>query len=363
MMEEILLRLPVKSLGRFRCVSKELNTSISNPVFTKLHLNHQKSQNKNLLKIMLNENCDYYKVDFDILDKSEKKYNLEYIDENRLNIVGYCDGFMYLWNPTTRKYRLLPHVASRSCYYSCIYSFGIDPSTVEYKVLFLESCMVELELHTKFHLYTTHTNSWRRMGDIPFFIYTDEYAHVNGNIHYLAKRSFDSRGPKLILSFNIKDTEFREVPQPNYSTNGKSKITITLTSLEESLCLFFYYSAAHRRMHKNWSVDLWMMKDYGVKESWVKLACIYPKSIDKSIQDVQPLHLWENGQYLLHVTSSTRRQHMALYDSKKNEGKTLHICNVPYMFISRVYEENLISPKAGTYDPVEEHENSVKRRK
>ncbi|XP_042515312.1 F-box protein CPR1-like [Macadamia integrifolia] len=61
---DILSRLPVKSLLRFRCVSKPWCTLITDPSFIKMHLNRSLAINTNLTLIYKNS-IDFYSVDLD----------------------------------------------------------------------------------------------------------------------------------------------------------------------------------------------------------------------------------------------------------------------------------------------------------
>ncbi|KAF5177608.1 hypothetical protein FRX31_032809 [Thalictrum thalictroides] len=69
-MFDILLRLPVKSLGRFRCVSKSWQTLVANPYFANMHLNRSK-ENKSL------------KVKLMVKDTHQKLSTLDYEDSYR----------------------------------------------------------------------------------------------------------------------------------------------------------------------------------------------------------------------------------------------------------------------------------------
>jgi len=166
---EVLPFLPVKSLLRFRCVSKSWKTLISDPTFVKLHLQKSQSQklNSSLFTIFTgftlftgkeHLNDDELEEEYSVV-----RYPIDRIFENlsftcfhdsqshHLNIkefrkgsfiVGSCNGLILLadadlkhwlrvWNPATR-------TVSENFGYSdqdFLYAFVCDNSTGTYKVV------------------------------------------------------------------------------------------------------------------------------------------------------------------------------------------------------------------------------------
>lgn len=111
---DILSRLPVKPLVRFRCVSKPWCALIDDPDFIKLHLNRS-INTKSHLNLILND-CSLSSVNFDSLDNATKlKSPLKWTDFG-IEVLGSCNGLICLynseedvciWNPSTRKHRKL----------------------------------------------------------------------------------------------------------------------------------------------------------------------------------------------------------------------------------------------------------------
>ncbi|KAM3309450.1 hypothetical protein P3S67_011194 [Capsicum chacoense] len=137
---DILSRLPVLSLLRFKCVSKCWMTLISEPYFTLKHLNHAKN-NQNSQKILVPHgefplHCSSLSSAF-------------YLWLNWFRMYCCCDGLaliklrdypqyaraiLLLWNPPTRESIVLPRWEfSLTKDYSC--GLGYDSTSDVYKIL------------------------------------------------------------------------------------------------------------------------------------------------------------------------------------------------------------------------------------
>ncbi|KAJ8565988.1 hypothetical protein K7X08_008564 [Anisodus acutangulus] len=152
---EILLRLPVKSLLRMRCVSKSLLSLVSTPQFIRTHLKFSTKKQDyarySLLFTTSNEyslrfyNCSLYPIMYqesphisDELDFPCKEPFVHY------NVVGSCNGLfcidcssdLFLWNPSIRKLKNLPFFGSNMYNSSYLaYGFGYNECQDDYKVV------------------------------------------------------------------------------------------------------------------------------------------------------------------------------------------------------------------------------------
>ena len=121
---EILARLPVKSLLRFRCVCKTWDSFITNPNFISTHLlcyNHDDDgyvihmPRSNSLRQICTVASDRT---FETISEFRIPFTLQY---GYPKLVGSCNGMLcvndywkfaimdvYLWNPSIRKFKRLP---------------------------------------------------------------------------------------------------------------------------------------------------------------------------------------------------------------------------------------------------------------
>ncbi|XP_026437225.1 F-box protein At1g52495-like [Papaver somniferum] len=93
--ENILTRLPFRTLAQYSCISKLWCNSISNDAqFAKTHFAHNKNRKLNLVFNLLNVWTSKGGASFFSLD-SDYKFRLLMNVENqsRAELVGYCNGF------------------------------------------------------------------------------------------------------------------------------------------------------------------------------------------------------------------------------------------------------------------------------
>ncbi|KAF9603928.1 hypothetical protein IFM89_039148 [Coptis chinensis] len=191
---------PVKSLFRFRCVSKSWNDLQTAPKFIAAHLNQSKKNKKNL-KLM-----------------ATPAYTIR--------ICTYAYGIR---DPSTRKYKSL-----RDIYvYSNGYGFSYNEITKDYKIVTVVSDTNDRDLYSDEIIYTG-----RHQGVL-----------VNGSLHWLASIS-GTPGTKII-AFNIVSESFNEVRKKGYPFD--SLIDNELSALDGQLCITYNYS--------NY-VELWVMKKW-----------------------------------------------------------------------------------------------------
>ena len=109
---DILTRLAVKSLMRFRCVSKSCNSIIINPIFSSTHLDRAKSlSNKNGYLLYLDdasENPPYRRELCMVVYNTLTKISRFQIPFSHVNIAGFYDGMFCLQNNRNNELYLEP---------------------------------------------------------------------------------------------------------------------------------------------------------------------------------------------------------------------------------------------------------------
>ncbi|KAF8414200.1 hypothetical protein HHK36_002200 [Tetracentron sinense] len=142
---DILSRLPVKSLLRFRCVCKSWCAIVSDPHFVKMHLNRATEiGNTNLI---LTSGAKLYSLDCDEPTQFDLPFMTELLS---IAVLGSCNGLVclsdyanfgnisYIWNPDTREYKKLPNPPSkdgRLIFGFSILGFGHNAITDEFKLV------------------------------------------------------------------------------------------------------------------------------------------------------------------------------------------------------------------------------------
>ncbi|XP_062015676.1 F-box/kelch-repeat protein At3g06240-like [Rosa rugosa] len=299
---EILSRLPVKPLYRFKCVSKPWRPLISHPDFV---ANYSKAiENKDVffrrrrllftlydppkrlyslnLDQFLNEN---HNVDVDSLvaTPTELDFVYNHIPTGQLGWIPFvhcsCYGLFLslvasegcysvsLINPVTKESKTLEKAPIERServtrYPRHLYGLGFDYSTNEYKVIHVR----DYHHGTGFCVYTLQTDSWRQIDPLfPYNLLPYDGILVNGGVHWLVTKVADNS--LVIMSFLLAEEEVREIALPPNATSS-----IRLVAFRNWLCIT-------PESPKNDEVtfnEFWIMKEYGVRESWTKMQVSIP---------------------------------------------------------------------------------------
>lgn len=177
---EILSRVPVKSLVKFRSVSKSWLALISSPEFINTHLTLSTNNNKDYTHHWLGMNfraakngLHQYKlqgctVSSLLYESVAEEFDLDYpckVLHDHFSVVGSVNGLiclvieeyeLVLWNPSIRKYKKLPVSipAIRNKDFRPIYGFGYDKLHDDYKVVaFFQNLAYMIRLRSKYIVY------------------------------------------------------------------------------------------------------------------------------------------------------------------------------------------------------------------
>jgi len=301
---DILTRLPVKSLIRFRCVSQSWNSTITNPIFITKHLDLASSLSdiNNNGYLLFTPLRNYLPLD----PSSSKEWTTFVYNTNRTLtqisrfeiplqhfIIGFCNGVfclaannddsdekdltrsLYLWNPSIRKLKKL--LATRPAD-RAVFGFGYHPQNNDYKILRVTFAIQQVTRKpAEAEIYTLSTDSWRKaVISVESFsgsdsgpngsvdeVYFPTRLCFNGALHFIAF----SGDHKFILSFDINDERFREILLPQNYLEGIVKHFERLAMFKGSLALIVFGEDLVEMSDRCY---IWMMKEYGVVESWAR---------------------------------------------------------------------------------------------
>ncbi|KAK9007051.1 hypothetical protein V6N11_019379 [Hibiscus sabdariffa] len=327
---EILKRLPVKSLVRCRSVCKSWNTLISHPSFISVHLQASLSNNTSflLLGCLKKEGLEYsLHHDNDGFGKFKQlPFPPPFGCVSDSQVVGSCNGVIcvhlypydddeefrfVLWNPSIQKYIFLPQPRlsfSEAADFNV--GFGFDSRTDDYKLFIVgvdkDGCWIQP------YLFSLNENCWKRNNG--------EYIHE-------------------ILGFSLNAEEFFEINFPE-SLSGLGPFDLSIMEYGES----FIVVATHRiaAMFQ----ELWVMKEYGVVESWTKVLTLHtsPRSWIPEV-----LGFRKNGEVLLSMGNAKmaaldlNSQQMEASLNLNSQQIVLHAVDVGTDLLSaRSYVESLV---------------------
>ncbi|XP_022740748.1 F-box/kelch-repeat protein At3g06240-like [Durio zibethinus] len=355
---EILLRLPVKSLTRFKCVCKSWYALINHPKFISMHLSYNSNNNefvliKRCLLTCLGKKENMFSL---VSSKDFSSVNIAvdvplYKKEPYLQLLGQCDGIIclsnyrddiVLCNPATKESMVLP----KSCllYLSLNpnlipqtngLGFGYDLKNQQYKVVRIVSYWGEfgdgLPQLSRVEVYTMGTDSWREIKNvkIPANVqYSPCFeTYFNGAFHWHA---MDYNNNEVILSFNMGDEEFQRISMPDFLYIDDNSICKSLLVWNGCLALIVYPGKGIEK-----SFQIYVMEKYGVKESWTRKLTIGP------LTGVEmPFMFWKNdGEILMEGIDGQA----VSYNFITKEIRNLQIYGVPKSFQTLAYVNSLVS--------------------
>ncbi|GMN36497.1 hypothetical protein TIFTF001_006060 [Ficus carica] len=344
---DILNGLPGKDLLRYRCVSKSWRSLIDDPDFIKSHLKRSKETLSNTSLVLVDcYDHNVIGVDLDVLDSLE---NLDSPVDGRVKaVVGSSNGLLalesgkhiILWNPTTRRYRklTLPRLVQPA-----VYGFGHDPVNDDYKMVRVMSFGLPFGgigqqiSRNKVEVYSVKSNTWKPVNDFPyhFHSWSESGVLVSNALHWVVYRELcimlpsmtTCYGSSLIIAFDLVTGEYREVPLPFNKNNG---VRMTVGVLGGSLCAIFNYLVRDIKTNEGYSsdhVDMWVMKEYGVKESWTKLCTVGQRHVIGPLNYVLPIAYLKIGNRVLMNHNGER---FMWYDLETEMAENVIIFGSPY---------------------------------
>ncbi|PIA33292.1 hypothetical protein AQUCO_04100013v1 [Aquilegia coerulea] len=358
---DILLFLPIKSLMRFRCVNKTWLQLLTNPdpQFAQSYLTKSNKKSCTILALGMEKFQDkpniYSAVELNLA--CDKSINLElpfsaksyYVGgiRNGLILLRLADvkNKLFIWNPFTNDYIHIPSPPppnhSDCCDKITNFGFGFLQHTNQYKVISFSECN-----YTSFHpisrvsVYTLGTDSslsWRNLSDISYHTFFFDCAAplVNGVLHWTAFTGPLCLDSKRIVSFNMKHENFQEIPYPkaNYHPNFHDRVG----ELGGSLCILGRDSGEN--------VELWVMQEYGIANSWTKLFTIGRPDICESFASLLPIGVVHNGE-ILRMTSILINTitEVFLYYPETNSVRNLKEFGL-HLYEAFAYTPSFISPR------------------
>ncbi|WRX10187.1 F-box domain - like 10 [Theobroma cacao] len=324
----ILFRLPLTSLLQSKLVCQAWRSLIQDPLLISKHFMHMaKADNDPSFILKSNWPIPDQLHFIDFAAHSEGKLVSKKLPNSAMlmYLVDSCNGLLcmhntsrsiYICNPFTQIFIELPEFIKYRAQVGHL-GFGFHPTSKEYKVI-----------QIVFRRQLRRGNSYVAT---PTLIQSEVV--VNGRLRWLSKPNKYTMA-SLLVSFDLATEQFQEVPEPDCC--GLDRCFHHLMVLRGCL------SAV--ACHDNEQLDIWVMKKYGTKESWVKqfnigtylprtlkqediLAFNYSKRhFPKSF--VLVLCILKSGEILLEYKSRA----LVVYDSQHGTFKELTFPEMPNWF-------------------------------
>ncbi|CDP19010.1 unnamed protein product [Coffea canephora] len=347
---DILLRLPGKPIGQFRCVSRPWLSLLSDSHFIKSHSTLLSSHDPG--KFILVSDSDHTLHTITLTPSTSTSSTSSNTSSTSRQdawetVVGSCHGLvlvrtdersLYLINPTTLervKIPSFPLALDPSASFS-MHGFGYDDWTDDYKIVTLSYYDTDNEhepdcADTFVDVYSVKTRTWKRFDPSPYDHAVPDLASgvfLNGGLHWLA--SDRSEGyPSVIAVFLLDGEDFEEVPPPSSLDRGKFVFN-KLVVLEG--CLGIVVD------NYNDQVDVWVMKQYRVQESWTKFTI----NVHEDTDMLKPICKLRDEEIVLEKDD----EKLVLHSLRDGISREMVVAGLPDTFEHGVmtFSETLLSP-------------------
>ncbi|KAK4723812.1 hypothetical protein R3W88_026591 [Solanum pinnatisectum] len=254
---------------------------------------------------------------------------------------------LVLWNPSIQKFKTLPFPSIKpESPHMSVLGFGVDlPETNDYKLVRLVYHKNDVFGYNDFpevEIYSINSGVWRRV--VGFEIkhcivkYMSSHAFAKGFVHWIVYDFVANGGGLQILikTFSIADEVFGEIMLPDALTGGIAK-GLSITLFEESHAVVKYGMGMYGVF-----CEVWVMKQYGVLESWSRL---YRINLVGGLKKVVGFR--NNGEVLI----SIRENVLVSYDPNSGRNTGLGIQGYTWSFYVQNYMESLILLKGNNVIP------------
>uniref|UniRef100_A0A7N0TYB0 F-box domain-containing protein n=1 Tax=Kalanchoe fedtschenkoi TaxID=63787 RepID=A0A7N0TYB0_KALFE len=400
----ILLNLPVKSLLRFRSVSKSWNDIITSRAFAKFHcrIAHSNPRTYHLFKQVLlyneEETLHYTTLNDHVssaccgggrLPPPPLKFQLPLKLKRKGGFwfdSSSWDGMMctptyepdhtaaiHVWNPFTRQVRRVSWPVAYTEYQTILYSFvgfGYDHTADDYKIVVHTHDFSVSASRTFVMALRSSNDAWRSIDGLSVSWGSRRSKAVtleNGDVHwvswsngamsnnikeeyYWVSRINNLEGRFLILKFSFADEQLTILPSPPKNhTADEIMWAWQLGQYEGSLCFFNYRIRAHQIHWINiWTLSAARDHNGSNKATWVNVMHVpfAPIGYERLI----PLGFTVSGDLLIGITDDDDR-HLMVYLAGEDRFVVVRLIDDAEVGSARaiyyhlLHTESLISPK------------------
>ncbi|KAI3751379.1 hypothetical protein L2E82_22463 [Cichorium intybus] len=342
LVSDILTRLDVKSLTRFRSVSTRWNSTIVHPSFSKSHLSRSSAGAGAPVTLVLsfinrfNSERTIFSVKI-LPDQTISQPNPThiltipgfahpFISQSLNGLICFNLGAMCVCNPSTRKFLKLPWTKTETPAPSPASirhrrnAFGFDPVSNAHKVLDTWITYNENEMIMEHKVFTVGAgcNKWRRIADGPSYFPFNESVCINGQIYFRALTSLTDSEEAVMVAFDVNREEFRFIQMRDDAiSNSEEAVLIELDG---------HLTIVH---HQDNVLSMRVLTDEE-DAKWVKKRLEIP-AMCSEVNDRQRFKFAGttfSGEIIFAARSLEKPFYVFIYDIKKNEAKKVEICGL-----------------------------------
>ncbi|KAK8508724.1 hypothetical protein V6N13_090699 [Hibiscus sabdariffa] len=273
---DIFVKLPVKSLVRFKYLSEQWFQLLTDPCFTDRHLSNQRKKFPRFVSrssaygdTMLNS-CD------GLLCLYEPSHSVTVINPATVE----SDVCVLVCMHSSQSNALINLITgfnfagSRRCHAHDRLAIGRDPVTKRYKIVRVFNPDVsktgQVGHHDFCRVFILDPNwncDWKTIGEVPYRIDVfSRSVYVDGAIYWFTNEINHLNNSEVIIMFDLHIEQFQAIPHPS-SCSNKQRRSMQLGTLRECLCL------AQLEVDPL-VLNVWIMENQKQKITWEKLYCI-----------------------------------------------------------------------------------------
>ncbi|XP_026377730.1 F-box/kelch-repeat protein At3g06240-like [Papaver somniferum] len=231
-----------------------------------------------------------------------------------VRILGACNGLIcfgvlvdkktsiFIWNPTTGEFKEIQHcdfhINSSEPF---IAGFGYDTKTGDYKMVRIEDN--KKSDYCEFEVYTFGLQSEKTVHAF-YHEFPNDIAlrgiFLNGSLHWINNYPRSLGTSNYIISFDIGNEKLIDVPLPEKSIvhpepeDNNPEPYMKVGALEGFLSLFLVDEKKVR-------AEVWVMQDYGVRQSWTKLFTTTQETFTMYAFFCMPMMSLKTGEILMYI--------------------------------------------------------------
>ncbi|PHT50815.1 hypothetical protein CQW23_10562 [Capsicum baccatum] len=264
---DILIRLPVQSLLRFKCASKFWKTLISDPSSKAKHNNHAKKNKRILIAQQVpgaGKSFYFYSLSSLSAQPLQKLCFPSTHKPQRYVILCCCDGLCLLWscsgaghllwNPSTNESVELPdhEYPDATC---STYGLTFDSINDDYKILKIDN---KGSLTSPNKIFALKSGCWRNIDNHPRGLVNgmrgdNSLAFVRGAFHWISK---DNLSRYFMISLNISNEVYGEISLPEGICSRWICLKSGISVLQGMLCAY----CTHKSPRGGCTFKLWDKK-------------------------------------------------------------------------------------------------------
>ncbi|XP_056683159.1 F-box/kelch-repeat protein At3g23880-like [Spinacia oleracea] len=301
LVSNILVRLPAEDLMDYcKFVCKRWRDEINTPKFIESHNRRIFNNGNNIIKsIVLYSTYKETLMCIDFHSNGHIKINPIIHNVNSVDmtpvLVGSCTGLLCfacydrntnmaksfsVYNPITGASKLVPWLEQHGLNPNFRNGFGYDCTSGDYKILCFALDETETPRTICTCVYSFNTDSWKVNKEpcpLPFGLSQGGIVFSNNALHFITLSSDIIK----IIGFDLGTEKFHEIPLPvSHTSMIYCAQQIELANLRGCLHLV------------TTTTEVWVMKEYGVKESWTQL--FHYDILSSTITDYKAMLRWGN---------------------------------------------------------------------